>query len=214
VKTNIATIATFVERLVTVSNSSKSNNIVGPTTMTDIEQVARAITSIQSQVERSRKDIYLFTLHPTAGNALYNTYNKEESIAAIGLKFDDPLIDKAAKEVEATRKAAEASKKVASNNTRGRGRGRGRGNDNYSGRSGHNNYEPYSSGGFQYNNAYRGNHHTYRGGRGGFHADNFNGNYQSHPANGYQGNGYQNQGQQNGQHTFQPQMKLGWVPGP
>jgi len=212
VKTNIATIATFVERLVTATNNPKST--VGTATMAEIAHAARAITSIQSQAERSRKDLYLFTLHPAAGNALYNTYNKEESIAAIGLKFDDPLIDKAAKEVEASRKAAEASKKAANNNTRGRGRGRGRGNDTYSGRNGHNNYASGSSSGFQYNNAYRGSYHTFRGGRGGFHPGNFNGNFQSHSANDHQGNGHQNQGQQNGSHAFQPQMKLGWVQGP
>ena len=85
--------------------------------MAEIELVARAITSIQNQAERSRKDIYLFTLHPAAGNTLYNTYHKQESIAAIGLKFDDPLMDKAVKEVETTRKAAEASKKAAKTTT-------------------------------------------------------------------------------------------------
>ena len=212
VKTNIATIATFVERLAMVSNNSKSANIVSPTTMIDLEVVAAAVNSIQNQNERSRLDIYLLTSHPSAGNALYNTYHKEESIAAIGLKCTDPLIDKAAKEVEAVRKAAEASKKSVTNHPRGRGRGRGRGND-YSDRSGHNNYEPYNNGVFHHNNnsGYRGHNHGYRGGRGGFHSGNFNGNYQSNPTNSCQGNGYQTQGQQNGQNVFHPKT-LGWIP--
>ena len=195
-----------------VSNNSKSGNIVSPTTMIDLEVVAAAVNSIQNQNERSRLDIYLLTSHPSAGNALYNTYHKEESIAAIGLKCTDPLIDKAAKEVEAVRKAAEASKKSVTSHPRGRGRGRGRGND-YSDRSGHNNYEPYNNGVFHHNNnsGYRGHNHGYRGGRGGFHSGNFNGNYQSNPTNSCQGNGYQTQGQQNGQNVFHPKT-LGWIP--
>ena len=77
VKTNIATIATFVERLAMVSNNSKSGNIVSPTTMIDLEVVAAAVNSIQNQNERSRLDIYLLTSHPSAGNALYNTQGRE-----------------------------------------------------------------------------------------------------------------------------------------
>ncbi len=157
VKTNIATITTFVERLAMVSNNSKSVNIVSPTTMVDLEVVAVAVNSIQNQNKRSRMDIYLLTRHPCTGNALYNTYHKEESISAIGLKCTDPLIDKASKEVEALRKAVEASKKSVTSNPRGRGWGRDRGND-YSDRSGHNNYESYNNGVFHQNNnsGYRG----------------------------------------------------------
>ena len=206
VKTNIATIATFVEGLVTAAHSSKSTN---PKTIADLEVVAAAVNSIQNQNNRSKLDLYLLTSHPNAGSALYNTYYKEESISILGLKCVDPLIDKAAKEVEAARKAGEASKKAVGNNAQGRGRGRGRGND-YSDRSGHNNYEPYYNSGFPQNNN-RGHYHGYRGGRGGSHFGNFSGNYQSNPPNGYQGNGYQNQGQQNGQNAFQPKV-LGWMP--
>jgi hypothetical protein len=93
VKTNIATIATFVERLAMVSNNSKNANIVTPTTMIDLEVVGTVVNSIQNQNERSKLDIYLLTNHPSEGNALYNTYHKEESIVVIGLKCTDPLID-------------------------------------------------------------------------------------------------------------------------
>jgi hypothetical protein len=113
VKTNIATITTFVERLAMVSNNSKSANIVSPTTMIDLEVVATAVNSIQNQNERSRLDIYLLTSHPSAGNTLYNTYHKEFF----------------SKEVEAVRKEVETSKKSVTSHPRGRGRGRGRGNE-------------------------------------------------------------------------------------
>ena len=69
----------------------------------------------------------MLTSHPVAGSALYNTYHKEESISVLGLKCVDPLIDKAAKEVETVRKTSEAIKKTVTSNARGRGRGRGRG---------------------------------------------------------------------------------------
>jgi hypothetical protein len=192
VKTNIPTITTFVERVAMASNNSKRISIVSPTTMVDLEVVAAAVHPIQNQNERSRLDIYLLTSHPIVGNSLYNTYDKEESIAAIGLKCTDSLIDKASKEVEEVRKAAEASKTSVLNNPRGRGRGRVRGND-YSDRNGHNNYESYNNGVFHHNNnsGYRGHNHGYRGDRGGFHSGNFNGSYQSNPTNGCQGNGYQ-----------------------
>jgi hypothetical protein len=125
VKTNIAPIATFVERLVTASHSSKSNT--NSTTIADLEVVASVVNSIQNQNNRSKLDLYLLTSHPVAGSDLYNTYHKEEIISVLGLKCVDPLIDKAAKEVETVRKTSEASKKTVTSNARGRGRGRGRG---------------------------------------------------------------------------------------
>jgi hypothetical protein len=74
------------------------------------------------QTERSKQDLYLLVCHPNAGNALYKSYHKEESITAIGLKIDDPSIDKIAKEVEAGRKAATGAKqKTLSNASRDRG---------------------------------------------------------------------------------------------
>ena len=117
VKTNIAPIATFVERLVTASHSPKSTT--NSTTIADLEVVAAAVNSIQTGNNRSKlylwtshPDLYLLTSHPVAGSALYNTYHKEESISVLGLKCVDPLIDKAAKEVETVRKTSEASKKT------------------------------------------------------------------------------------------------------
>ena len=60
----------------------------------------------------------MLVLHPNAGNALFNAFNKEESFMVLGLKVEDPNIDRASKEVEATRKATAASKKVQINTSR------------------------------------------------------------------------------------------------
>ena len=35
----------------------------------------------------------MLVLHPNAGNALFNAFNKEESLMVLGLKVEDPNID-------------------------------------------------------------------------------------------------------------------------
>ena len=46
---------------------------------------------------------------------MYNTFHKEESLVVIGLKMNDPMIDKAVKEVEQNRKTDTSIKKTKGN---------------------------------------------------------------------------------------------------
>jgi hypothetical protein len=67
------------------------------TTLADLDIVGGTVNSMCDQTERSKQDLYLLVCHPNAGITLYNAYHKEESITDIGLKIDDPSIDKIAK---------------------------------------------------------------------------------------------------------------------
>ena len=93
----------FLEQMLTASHTSRGVKLA-PATLANLETVAAAVHSLQEQSVRSKQDIYLLTCHPNAGNALYNTFHKEESLSILGLKVEDPMIEKAAREVEAIRK--------------------------------------------------------------------------------------------------------------
>ena len=211
VVTNCPTISKFLEQMVTASHTSRGAKLA-PTTLANLEAVAAAVHSLQEQSVRSKQDIYLLTCHPNAGNALYNTFHKEESLSILGLKVEDPMIEKAAREVEANKKAAAVSRKSHSNSARGRGRGgRGRGSD-YHSRTSYNDREGHSNGGQPSHNNQRKNYSGYRGGRWG-HSGNFNPNFGSNFNPNFGGNFNPNfgQGQTNAPNNFQGKM-LGWIP--
>ena len=211
VVTNCPTISKFLEQMVTASHTSRGAKLA-PTTLANLEAVAAAVHSLQEQSVRSKQDIYLLTCHPNAGNALYNTFHKEESLSILGLKVEDPMIEKAAREVEANKKAAAVSRKSHSSSARGRGRGgRGRGSD-YHSRTSYNDREGHSNGGQPSHNNQRKNYSGYRGGRWG-HSGNFNPNFGSNFNPNFGGNFNPNfgQGQTNAPNNFQGKM-LGWIP--
>jgi len=169
--TNLPILSAFVERVLVVAQTAKGRQLtLAQTTLADLDTVAGAVNSMRDQTERSKQDLYLLVCHPNAGSALYNAYHKEESITAIGLKIDDPSIDKIAKEVEAGRKAvAVAKQKTLTNASRGRGISRGHYKPSPS-RNSYVNRDFHNNGGHYYNNNHRGNHHGFRGGRGGYYA--------------------------------------------
>ena len=211
VVTNCPIMSKFLEQMLTASHTSRGVKIA-PATLANLETVAAAVHSLQEQSVRSKQDIYLLTCHPNAGNALYNTFHKEESLSILGLKVEDPMIEKAAREVEASKKAAAVSRRNQSNNSRGRGRGsKGRGSDHYS-RTSYNDRESNNNGGQSSHNNHRKNYAGYRGGRGG-HPGNFNPNFGSNFNPNFGGNFNPNfgQGQTNGPNNFQGKI-LGWMP--
>jgi hypothetical protein len=171
-----------------------------------LEVVAGAVNSLCDQTERAKHDLYLLVGHPQGGNALFTVFHKEESITAIGLKIDDPSIDKIAKEVEAAKKAVAVTNKKNSGSTSAhRGRGTTRGSHKpHSNRNSYASRDSYNHGGFyQYNNQ-RGLHHGPRGGRGGYYSDTSYGSFQHNPTT----NG---QGQQPNQNNFPPKPTDGSV---
>ncbi len=87
-----------------------------------LELVAKALLCLQSQALIAKQDLYLLICHPNAGNALYHHFHKEASLEMIGLNVDDPNIEKAAREVEAAKKAVASSNKKLKHTARGRGR--------------------------------------------------------------------------------------------
>jgi hypothetical protein len=202
--TNLPILSAFVERLLVVAQTGQGRKLA-QTTLADLDIVSEAINSMRNQTERSKQDLYLLVCHPNAGSALYNAYHKEESITAIGLKIDDPSIDKIAKEVEAGKKAAAAANKKNLNNApRDRGAARGHYKSSPS-RNSYVNREFHNNGGYYHNNSHRGYHHGSRGGRGGYNSRASYGSFQHNPAT----NG---QGQQTGQNTFPPKPMIGWFP--
>ena len=108
--TNMPVLSEFVESAVASTQTAQDRKLA-QTTLANLEKAAWSLNSIKEQSERAKHDLYLLVLHPNGGNALFNAFHKEESITAIGLKIDDPAIDKIAKEVEATKKAAAAANK-------------------------------------------------------------------------------------------------------
>ena len=60
---------------------------------------------MKDQIHRSKKDLYLLVYHQSAGNALYNTVNREESVVTLGIKVEDDNIDNDTRELEVSSKA-------------------------------------------------------------------------------------------------------------
>ena len=114
--TNIPVLSEFVESAVAATQTAQGRKLA-QTTLANLEKAVWSLNSIKEQSERAKHDLYLLVLHPNGGNALFNAFHKEESITAIGLKIDDPAIDKIAKEEEATKKAAAAANKKTSGST-------------------------------------------------------------------------------------------------
>ena len=181
------------------------------------EMVAGEVNCLQAQVLIVKKDLYLLMCHPNVGNALYNQFHKEASLAMIDLKVEDPNIDKADREVEADKKVSVSIKKKHNNTSRGRGCGHAshskhymdRVHDQY-GRGVFNHREHFSNDGSFHNtvvNRHRDSYNDYRGGRGEYYPGNFNGNFQNNQV----GNGNFGQGLQNGPNNSHTRI-LGWIP--
>ncbi len=93
-----------MERVLVLVQTAKGRQFtLAQTTLADLDIVVGAVNSMCDQTERSKRDLYLLVCHHNAGSVVYKTFHKEESITDIGLKIDDPSIDKIAKEVEAGR---------------------------------------------------------------------------------------------------------------
>ena len=202
--TNMPVLSEFVESAVAVTQTAQGRKLA-QTTLANLEKAAWSLNSMKEQSERAKHDLYLLVLHPNGGNALFNSFHKEESITAIGLKIDDPTIDKIAKEVEATKKAAAAANKKnpgSASAHRGRGTVRGSHKPNFS-RTSYASRDSYNHGGSYQHNHQRGSHHGFRGGRGGFNPGAPYGSFQHNPIP----NG---QGQQSGQNNFPPKPMIGW----
>ena len=170
-----------------------------------LEVVGGAVNSLCDQTERANHDLYLLVGHPQGGNDPFTVFHKEESITVIGLKIDDPSIDKIAKEVETAQKAAVvANKKNPGSTSVHRGLGTARGSHKpHSNRNSYDSRDFYNHGGFyQYNNQC-GLHHGPRDGRDGYYSDSSYGSFQHNPTT----NG---QGQQSNQNNFPPKPMIGW----
>jgi hypothetical protein len=210
---NLPVLSELVESLSSVAFSEAGRKLAEPT-LAKLEAAAGALNSLCAQTQKAKQDLYLLAVHPDGGNNLFNAFHKEESITAMGLKIDDPAIDKLAREVAAQKKAAaNANKKPygTGNGTRGRGAHRGAHKKQYSqhsytGRDFYNHgRDSYNHGGPHYHNSHRGSYHGFRGGRGG-------GSYPSAPHGSFYPSPNTNgQGQQNSQNTFPPkQPMIGW----
>ena len=161
-----------------------------------------------------KQDLYLLLCHPSAGNALYHHFHKESGLQMMGLKLDDPNIEKTSREVEATKKEVASSTKKNNHSVWDRGREHAPSSKQYTGRvydqhgrGGFSNREHSTNGGDPYYNSHRDSYNDYRDGRGGYHSGNFNGHFQ----NNYSGNSNVVQGQQNDPNNPQTRM-LGWIP--
>ena len=202
---NLPVFSELVESLSSVAFSDAGRKLAQPT-LAKLEAAAGALNSLCAQTQKAKQDLYLLAVHPEGGNNLFNAFYKEESITAIGLKIDDPAIEKLAREVAAQKKAAaNANKKPhgAGNGARGRGAHRGSHKKHFRQHS-YTSRDSYNHGGSHHHNSQRGFYHGSRGGRGG-------GFYPSAPHGSFYPNLNTNgQGQQNSQNTFQPKPMIGW----
>ena len=178
----------FVESVVAVAQTAQDRKLA-QTTLAYLEVVAGAVNSLCDQTERAKHDLYLLVGHPQGGNALFTAFHKEENITVIGLKIDDPSIDKIEKEVEAAKKAAAtANKKISGSTSTHRGRGTPRGSHKpHSSRNSYVNRDSYNNGGFYHHNTQCGFHHDSRGGRGGYYSGASYGSFQHNPVTNGQG---------------------------
>ncbi len=94
---NLPVLSEFVESIVSVAQTEMDRKLP-KTTLANLEAASGTSNSLRDQTERTKQDLYLLALHPQGGNALFNVFYKEESITTIGLKIDDPVIDKIARE--------------------------------------------------------------------------------------------------------------------
>ena len=202
---NLPVLSELVESLSSVAFSDAGRKLAQPT-LTKLEDASGALNSLCAQTQKAKQDLYLLAVHPEGGNNLFNAFHKEESITAMGLKIDDPAIEKLAREVAAQKKAAaNANKKAygAGNGARGRGAHRGAHKKQYSQHS-YTGRDSYNHGSSHYHNSHRGFYHGFRGGRGG-------GIYPSAPHESFYPSPNTNgQGQQNSQNTFPPKPMIGW----
>ena len=202
---NLPVLSELVESL-TVVASTEAGRKLAKTTLAKLDTATGALNSLCAQTQKAKQDLYLLALHPEGGNNLFNAFYKEESITAIGLKVDDPAIDKIAREVAAQKKAAAIANKKphgTANASRDRGAHRGAHKKHFSQHS-YTNRDSYNHGGSHYHNSQRGFYHGSRGGRGGgFHPSAPYGSFYPNPNT----NG---QGQQNSQNTFPPKPMIGW----
>jgi hypothetical protein len=102
---NLPVFSELVESLSSVAFSDAGRKLAQPT-LAKLEAAAGALNSLCAQTQKAKQDLYLLAVHPEGGNNLFNAFYKEESITAIGLKIDDPAIEKLAREVAAQKKAA------------------------------------------------------------------------------------------------------------
>jgi hypothetical protein len=186
---NLPVLSELVESLATVASSELGRKLA-QSTLAKLEAAASALNSLCSQTQKAKQDLYLLTIHPEGGNNLFHAFYKEESITAIGLKIDDPAIEKIAREVAAQNKAAAIANKKphgTANGSRGRGAHRGAHKKHFNQHS-YTGRDSYNHGGSHYHNSQRGFYHVSRGGRGGgFHPSETYGSFYPNPNTNGQG---------------------------
>jgi hypothetical protein len=165
---NLPVLSELVESLSSVAFSDTDRKLAQPT-LAKLEAAAGALNSLCAQTQKAKQDLYLLAVHPEGGNNLFNAFYKEESITDIGLKIDDPAIEKIAREVAAQKKAvANANKKAHGTGNGARGRGAHRGSHKkHSSQHNYTSRDSYNHGGSHYHNRQRGFYHGSRGDRGG-----------------------------------------------
>ena len=102
---NLPVLSELVESLSSVALSEAGRKLAQPT-LAKLEAAAGALNSLCAQTLKAKQDLYLLAVHPDGGNNLFNAFHKEESITAMGLKIDDPAIEKLAREVVAQKKSS------------------------------------------------------------------------------------------------------------
>ena len=90
---NFPVLSELIESLTVVASTEAGRNLA-KTTLAKLDTAARALNSLCAQTKKAKQDLSLLALHPEGGNNLFNAFYKEESITVIGLKVDDPAIDK------------------------------------------------------------------------------------------------------------------------
>ena len=119
VVTNTPIIEKLVEQMISDSKLPKAN--LSKEIVSHLELVAKSLLCLQDQVMIGKQDLYLLICHPNVGNSLYHHFHKEAGLQMMGLKVDDPNIEKAAREVESAKKTVASSDKKNNHNVWDRG---------------------------------------------------------------------------------------------